>query len=288
MDDAQTATTLLNGFSLEMTGRDVDEVSSAQPFVPADTRVNITYLASEDPSTRLTAARAVLDAGLVPVPHVSARRMRSRDELDTVLGAFRETGAAENVFVLGGDPPTPDGPYASALEVIRTGVLAEHGVRHVSISGYPDGHPDISRDVLWGALRDKAAALTDQGLDGTVITQFGFDEEPVLAWIEQVRDLGIHLPVRVGIPGPAGAKRLLAFAHRFGVTSSAAIVKKYGFSVTNLMGTAGPDNLIDALADHYDPVRHGDVLLHIYTFGGMTATARWTRDFVAERASAHP
>ncbi|MEQ6899219.1 methylenetetrahydrofolate reductase [Microbacterium sp. KR10-403] len=274
-----TRTDLLTDFSLEMTGKDVDDLQAAVPVLPSGTRVNVTFLGNEDLAMRTTAARAVRMAGLSPVPHISARRLHDRGELDTYLAALRDVDATSAVFCVGGDPATPAGPYPDSEAVIRTGVLAEYGVRHVSIAGYPEGHPDISGDVLWNALRAKAAALAEQGLEGSIITQFTFDEEPVLRWIEQVRDAGIHLPIRVGIPGPAGVKRLLGFARRFGIGANAMIVKKYGFSLANLIGTAGPDRLIAALFDGYDPARHGEVRLHFYTFGGLHATAQWIHDF---------
>jgi methylenetetrahydrofolate reductase (NADPH) len=133
--------------------------------------------------------------------------------------------------------------------------------------------------VLWSALEAKVAALASHGLPGSVITQFGFDVDPVLTWIEAVRERGISLPIRVGVPGPAGVRRLLTYAARFGVGTSAGIARKYGFSITNLMGTAGPDRFIRSLADAYDPRRHGEVKLHFYTFGGLKATADWIAEF---------
>lgn len=188
---------------------------------------------------------------------------------------------ADNVFVIAGDPPEPAGPYEGARDLITTAPLDEYGVHTISISGYPEGHPDISAEVLWGAIETKANVLTELGKAGDIITQFGFDVDPVIEWIEQVRALGISMPIRVGVPGPAGIKRLLGFARRFGVGSSATIVKKYGISMTNLLGTAGPDRFIHDLAERLDPERHGTVGLHFYTFGGMSKTAEWIREFAA-------
>jgi len=141
-------------------------------------------------------------------------------------------------------------------------------VKAVSISGYPEGLPDIPTDVLWGALPQKAASLREQGLDGTIITQFGFDTEPVIKWISDVRERGIDYPIRVGVPGPAGVKRLLGYACRFGLASSAGIVQKYGFSLSDLLGTAGPDRFVIDLASRLDGAGLGTVKLHFYTFGG--------------------
>jgi methylenetetrahydrofolate reductase (NADPH) len=71
----------------------------------------------------------------------------------------------------------------------------------------------------------------------------------------------------------------MRYAARFGVGTSASIAKKYGLSITNLMGTAGPDRLLHALAADYHPDRHGEVKLHFYTFGGLRATSEWINDF---------
>jgi methylenetetrahydrofolate reductase (NADPH) len=171
---------------------------------------------------------------------------------------------------------------------MQSGLLQRYGVRHVSVSGYPEGHPALTDKVLWSALEDKAAVLGEQQIPGTVITQFGFDADPVLAWIERVRERGIDLPVRIGVPGPAGVRRLMSYAARFGVGTSASIARKYGFSLTSLMATAGPDRFIRALARGYDPHRHGEVKLHFYTFGGLQATSEWIAAFRGVRGVVPP
>lgn len=101
----------------------------------------------------------------------------------------------------------------------------------------------------------------------------------MLAWVRRVRECGIDLPVRVGVPGPAGVRRLLSFAARFGVGTSASIARKYGFSLANLVGTAGPDRFLRSLAEGHDPEVHGVVKVHFYTFGGLKATAEWLARF---------
>lgn len=270
---------LLDGFSLEMTGKDVDAVRQAAPRLAPGTRVNVTYLANEDLGMRVAAAQAVRSLGLVPVPHVSARRLASRDQLVELLASLQAVDASSDVFVVGGDPPAPEGPFSDALSVIRSGLLQEHGVAHVGISGYPEGHPEITDAALWSALSEKAAALADASLDASIITQFSFDPDAVVAWIAAVRSRGVNLPIRVGVPGPAGVKRLLGYARRFGVGTSTGMVRKYGLSLTNLAGTAGPDRFVRALAAQLDPGAHGDVRLHLYAFGGLVATAEWAQAF---------
>jgi methylenetetrahydrofolate reductase (NADPH) len=266
---------LLEDFSLEMTGQDVRKLEEARDAIPQGTRINVTFLEHEDLRMRLEAALAVKRFGFVPVPHISARRLRSHAALAEFLATLQAAGATDNIFVVGGDPATPHGPYEDSLAVIRSGLLPRYGVRHVSLSGYPEGHPAITDLVLWSALQEKTAALTERRLPGSIITQFGFDVDPVLTWIEAVRHRGIDLPIRIGVPGPAGVRRLMSYARRFGVSTSAGIARKYGLSLTNLMSTAGPDRFIRALAEGYDARRHGQVKLHFYTFGGLKATTEW-------------
>lgn len=276
---APTIAALVDDFSLEMTGKDVPNLVAARDTIAANARINVTYLGNEDLQTRLTAARTVREFGFVPVPHISARRLRSQAALEEFLAALQEDGLSENVFVVSGDPASPEGPYEDSLAVLRSELLQQYGVRHVSVTGYPEGHPDIQDPVLWAAIDAKFAVLRQQGLPGSIITQFGFDADAMLAYVGAVRERGIDLPIRVGVPGPAGVKRLIRYAKRFGVGTSAGIAKKYGLSLTNLLGTAGPDRLIRALADGYDQRRHGELKLHFYTFGGLLQTSEWVSDF---------
>lgn len=281
----ESAKRLVEGYSLEITGKEKDVVglTEAASLIPAGTKVNVTFLGNEDLPMRVAAAKAVTELGFVPVPHISARRIASQAQLEEFLSALAEIGATEHVFAVGGDPATPEGPYPDALTMIRSGVLQQYGVKEVSIAGYPEGHPDIPTDVLWQHLEDKSAALKDAGLDAVILTQFSFDTDPVMAWIKGVRDRGIDTQIRLGTPGPAGIKRLISFASRFGVGANAMIVKKYGFSLTNLMGSAGPDKFVPDLAALFDADPSvGAVKLHMYTFGGLEATATWARDFIAK------
>jgi methylenetetrahydrofolate reductase (NADPH) len=274
---AQQATfALLGNFSLEITAKHAQELRDAA--IPSGTRANIAFLGSEDARQRVEAARLTRELGLRPVPHVSARRLRSRDELAEFLAALAEVGASDEIFVVAGDPAEPEGPFDDALSVIRSGALADHGVRRVGVAGYPGGHPKIDDEVLWKVIREKWTALREQNLECSVISQFGFDTAPVVDWIGKLRSRGVTCPVRVGVPGPAGAGRLLRYARQLGVQSSASVVQKYGFSLAGLLRTAGPGRFIEGLAQELDTDRHGMVALHFYTFGGVRATAEWIKN----------
>ena len=274
--------TLLDDFSMEMTGKDVARLVAAAGVIPPGTRIHITFLDNEDLAMRVNAAAAVRRLGFSPVPHISARRLKSQAELEEFLSALRAIDATDTVFAVAGDPPVPLGPYEDSLALIESGVLQRYGARHISIGGYPAGHPDIATDVLWSALERKSAALAQLQLPGAVLTQVEFDVDQVLDWLAEVRQHGVELQVRVGVPGPTSIKGLLGFASRLGISTSHTIAKKYGFSMTNLLGKAGPETFIRGLEAGLDPGKHGEVLLHFYTFGGFKGTAEWIANFRQE------
>lgn len=276
---ASSLSDLLQDYSLEMNARDVASLEDAAPLIPPGTAISITFLASEDLAARVQAAAAVRRLGFRPVPHISARRATSEKELEAFLAALAREAEIDRAFVVAGDLPRPEGPFEDALAILRTGLLAKYGVRQVGIAGYPEGHPDISDARLWQALRDKQGVLEDQGHEAFIMTQFGFDADPVLRWLERARGEGVSAPVRIGVAGPTSVKALLRFAARCGVGASAKVLAKYGVSITRLLTTAGPDPIIEALGQGLDPARHGRTHLHFYPFGGFLRTAEWIPAF---------
>lgn len=266
---------LLADCSLEVPGKDIGILDRVKAVLPAGTRFTVAFAGSEDPAIRIRTTRAVKQSGFVPVPIISARRLESERVLRDYLAELRAEGASERVVLVGGDPPQPLGPYPDAASVIRSGALEQHGVREVSVAGHPGGHPAVPDAVLWQAIVAKIAALEQRGLKAGVITQFGFDAAQVLAWLADLRRRGVTVPVRVGVPGPAAVRTLLAVAARCDVRVSAPAAREYGFSLDDRTGSAAPDRFVRALAAGYDERLHGEVKLHFSTFSGVAATAKW-------------
>ncbi len=286
MTTGNTAAALLDHYSIEMTAKDVPQLEAAADIIPQGTKIPVAFLPGETFEMRVAAAKRVRELGFLPIPHISARRLESQKELESFLAALQREVGTDHAFIVAGDPPRPMGPFEDALSIIRTGLLAKYGIRRIGISGYPEGHPEIGSEKLWQAKRDKQAAILERGHDFAVVTQFAFDADPVLAWLKLVRKADVQALVRVGVPGPATVKRLLAFASRCGVSASTNVMKKYGMSLTKLFSAAGPDQLIEEYAARLDPAIHGEVRMHFYPFGGMRATAEWIRDFRERTAPA--
>ncbi len=272
---------ITDGFSLEMTAKDEASLRDAAPLIPPETPVAITYLPGEELAARVAATIAVRELGFEPMPHFSARRITSPADFEGYLRAVVERAGVRRCFIVAGDPPAPQGPYFDTMALIETGAFERAGIQAIGVGGHPEGHPNMTPDQCWQVLETKVRAIEARGMAPLVVTQFGFDPDAFLAWLKELRARGIDCPVRIGVPGPAGIKRLLAFAARCGVGASASVMKKYGVSITNLLGTAGPDRLVDAFAAGLGD-EHGRVRLHFYPFGGMVKTVEWIRDYNAK------
>lgn len=274
----RTPVGITEGFSLEMTAKDEASLREAAPLIPGETPVAITYLPGEEVSARVAATVAVRELGFEPMPHFSARRIRSEDDFEGYLKAVVEQAGVRRCFIVAGDPPEPEGPYFDTSALIATGAFERSGIQAIGIGGHPEGHPNMTTAECWAVLEAKVAAIEARGMAPLVVTQFGFDPDAFLAWLKELRARGIECPVRIGVPGPAGIKRLLAYAARCGVGASTSVLRKYGISVTNLLGSAGPDKLVDAFARGLGD-EHGRVRLHFYPFGGMVKTLEWIADY---------
>jgi len=271
-------TNMVDGYSLEMTAKELDGLREAAPMIRPGTQIAVTFLPGEEMEQRVQAAELVRDLGFEPIVHLSARRLASEAELDTYLRDITTRAGVKRCFIIAGDPPEPEGPYEDSLQIIESGLLEKHGITIVGVGGHPEGHPNVSKDQLWTWMERKLDAVRAHGMTPMVVTQFAFDDDAIVEWVGEMRDRGIDVPVRLGVPGPAGIKRLLGFAKRCGVGASANVMKKYGVSITNLIGSAGPDKLVSSL-DQKLTERHGRVRLHFYPFGALKASAEWINGY---------
>ena len=275
------AENMVDGYSLEMTAKEIDGLKEAAPLIRPDTQIAVTFLPGEEIEQRILASQTVRELGFEPIAHVSARRIKSEEELDYYLRETAERAGAKRIFVIAGDPSEPEGPYSDSLQIIETGLLEKYGYEVIGVGGHPEGHPNVEADDLWVWMEKKLDAIRSRGMTPLVVTQFAFDDDAIVEWLGAMRERGIDVPVRLGVPGPAGIKRLLGFAKRCGVGASASVMKKYGVSVTNLIGSAGPDKLVNSLEKKLTRA-HGRVRLHFYPFGALKASAEWINDYDAK------
>jgi methylenetetrahydrofolate reductase (NADPH) len=267
-------TIALEGLSLEIGVHDLEALDRNRHLLPTRGRIYVNAVAGEGAEARIRTAAQLTALGYQPVPHIAVRRMRTAQELDNYLGSLVERAGVSEILVIGGDLAEPRGPYASALDVISSGVPAKHGIRRIGIAGYPDGHPNIDSTVLRQALAAKLAACRTAAIDPYIVTQFSFQAESIINWCCAIHEEHPGLPIHAGIPGPAKLRTLLRYARICGVQSSAKKLlaqKKIGFE---LLRRAAPWGQMEAIGQ-YRLETGRPLSAHVFTFGGISETVSW-------------
>ncbi|MGE0255541.1 MAG: methylenetetrahydrofolate reductase [Alphaproteobacteria bacterium] len=263
---------LLANVSLEVSTRRAADVEACRDGFAPGTEVYITSLPGDAPADTTRTAAALARAGLVPVPHVAARRLADAAAADALLARLAGEAGVTRALVIAGDTDTPAGPFASAASLLASGLFARQGFRAIGVAGYPEGHPRITDEALTAALGEKLALLAAQGIAAHVVTQFCFEATPIRRWLVAYAAAGHAAPVRLGIAGPAGLATLTRYALRCGIGSSARALARHGARFTRLAREATPDALLADLAATPLPVAAG---IHLFTFGGVERTAAW-------------
>ena len=263
------------GASVEVTPRQLPAADALARLLPRGATVYIPFPPKARRGQTIEACARLLEAGMQPVAHLPARSLEGARELAAWLRGLADVGV-DSLMLVAGDG-TPKGPFPDTLGVLDSGLLGEFGFRRLGITAYPEGHPAIADDALERALWYKAEYAAETGTEMWIVTQFVFSPEPALAWLGRLRDVGPRLPVRVGMPGPAKASTLVAYAARCGVGVSAKALSRRP-AVARMLGGWSPNAVVRGLArerarDPKTPLAG----IHLYTFGGLTATAEWLR-----------
>jgi methylenetetrahydrofolate reductase (NADPH) len=267
---------LLAQASIEVTAREPQVAESLRCQFGSGMDVHVTFLPDDAPRAVEDACIRLRQAGYNPIPHLAARNFADRRALERHLARLAEEAQVLRVLVIAGDIERPRGEFAASLDVLRTGLLEKHGIRSVLLAAHPEGHPAVAEAVLDAALTAKIACARERGLQAEIGTQFCFEAEPVLNWLARIRTLGIEVPVRIGVAGPAGTATLLKFGMRCGIGNSLRAVRQRGTQIGKLMGDASPDELLGTLAAGLSGRDLGPIAgIHLYMFGGVRKTSEW-------------
>ena len=166
--------------------------------------------------THGTVARMVRETDIRPAAHLTCVGA-TREEVDAVIRSYGEAGV-RHIVALRGDPSTGVGAryephlggYAHSADLVA-GIKAL-GDFEVSVSAYPEKHPEspsLAFDI------DILKAKVDAGAT-RAITQFFFDNEHYLRYIDRVREAGIDIPIVPGIVPVQNFRQVRNFAERCG------------------------------------------------------------------------
>src|SRR3984893_11054847 len=97
---AERVCALLNNYSIEMTAKDVPHLEEAADVIPQGTKIPVTFLPGETFEMRIAAAKRVRDLGFLPIPHISARRLESQEQLEGFLSGLQQQVGTDHAFVV--------------------------------------------------------------------------------------------------------------------------------------------------------------------------------------------
>ncbi len=165
------------------------------------TFVSVTYGAggSTRERTHRTVKRIIQETDLLPAAHLTCVKA-TREEIDSVIGDYWEAGV-RHIVALRGDPPegigakyepTPGG-YVNASDLAAG--IRNVGPFEISVGCYPEKHPESpSFDADIDLLKRKI----DNGAT-RAISQFFYDPDVFLRYVERVRAAGVTIPIVPGI-----------------------------------------------------------------------------------------
>jgi methylenetetrahydrofolate reductase (NADPH) len=270
---------LLQNYSVEVSPTNEKIIASCAERLDPGTEVYLTWIPGEDPFHMVAPAGTLRRAGLFPAPHIVARHLESAAQLDDLLRRFAGEAGVDRGLLVGGERAKPLGPYDATLQVMQSGLLQKHKILRVGISGFPEGHPAISEQVLGESIVAKMNYARQIGLQVQIVTQFCFEGQPIVDWLKRMRAMGVDLPVRIGLAGPASIATLMKYALHCGVGNSIrALTKSSSFG--RLLSERDPEPVMRELltaapnGDTSAPP-FGIAALHFYTFGGLKKTVEW-------------
>ena len=244
--------------------------------LPRGAEVSVTASPGKGIEVTVELAIELEAAGLRAIPHLSARMIRDRAHLTTILDRLDEAGI-DRAFVVGGDADEP-GEFLDGLSLLRAMADVGRLPKSLGCPCYPQGHPDIPDEALAQALREKARFVQ------YMTTQLCFDPKAIASFIADRRAEGNTLDVKLGIPGVAEIPKLLSISARIGVKdASKFVLRNYRF-VGQLLRSGGiykPNALMRQLAPVIADPDSKVIGLHVYTFNNATATEAWRRELSA-------
>lgn len=279
----QHISAFLRDYSIEITPHDSGKLDDIRAVLADNTPVYVAHPPGVPIDDIVALAGRVQQMGLKATPHIIARKLESKDQLERALARCQELGI-RNALCVAGDITADKPAYNSSLEVLETGLFGKYGFAEVGVAGHPEGSKAIGEERVEQALRGKAAFAETAPFKLYFATQFGFDPQPFIDWEAATNAKGIKMPIHVGMPGPASLRQLAKFAMLCGVGASMRMLTSRTSAMANLLSTQAPDEMVTALARYRgsNPQSRFEKV-HFFAFGGVVKTAKWANAVISGR-----
>lgn len=270
----------LKGYSIEVMPRTAEKVESFRDLLPTGTRVYIAHIEGTPIEDMVATAKRIGAEGFDVMPHFPARIIKDKTTLTDWVARYKGVGVSQGLLLAGG-VAQPVGDYATSMQLLESGAF--DGFQRLHVAGHPEGNKDIDPDgsdkMVMEAARWKSAFADRTDAKMAMATQFCFEAQPVIDWVNRLQAEGIKLPVHIGIAGPAKLQTLIKFAIACGVGPSLRVLQKRAMDVTKLLLPYEPTEVLEGLAAHKaaNP-GFGIEQVHFFPLGGIKTNAQWVTE----------
>ncbi len=214
------------------------------------------------------AVRSIQQQGIEAAPHLSCIGS-TRDQITAIIDGYRNQGV-HRLVALRGDLPSGMGAsgdfrYANELVSFIRSETGDHF--HIEVAAYPEFHPQAP-DAFSDLQNFKRKV--EAGADGA-ITQYFYNLDAYLRFVEECHHLGIEIPIVPGIMPITNYTNLARFSEMCGAEIPRWIRQRliaYGDDIDSIrqFGLEVTTQLCQRLLDHGAPG------LHFYTMNQAEAT----------------
>ncbi|MBA4350196.1 MAG: 5,10-methylenetetrahydrofolate reductase [Rhodobacter sp.] len=268
----------LKGFSIEVMPRTAEKVESFRAILPEGTRVYIAHIDGTPIEDMVATAKRLNAEGYPVMPHFPARIIKDKATLLDWVARYKGEADVKQGLLLAGGVAQPVGDFETSMQLLESGAF--DGFDRLHVAGHPEGNKDIDPDgsdrMVMEAARWKSAFAERTDAKMAMATQFCFEADPVIAWVDRLAAEGVKLPVHIGVAGPAKLQTLIKFAIACGVGPSLRVLQKRAMDVTKLLLPYEPTEFVAALAAHKaaNP-DFGIEAVHFFPLGGIKTNATW-------------
>ncbi len=242
-----------------------------------NTLLAITCSPTKGVDVTIDLSEKLIAQGFQVTPHIAAKSVKGAKHLETIVKRL-DTLGIESIFVPGGDRPKPIGKFTNAYDLLKALQKNGHNFKKIGIAAHPEGHPDISKEILMEALEKK------KDLADYIVTQMCFDAKVLGDWLIQINQQGIGLPVWVGLPGAVERGRLLRTSLRLGVGDSLRFLRKKSQVATELIKSSvyNPNKLVKSISEYKNISDTNLAGYHIFSFNQIEVTERWRTETISK------
>ena len=276
-------TKFLDGYSIEVTPKAASKIENFAGVLPKGTRVYIAHIEGTPIDEMVATAKKIYDDGFVAMPHFPARIIQNSNTLDEWIKRYKNEANVEEALVIAGGANKPYGDFDSSIQLIETGLFDRNEFKRIHVAGHPEGNKDIDPDGsnknVSGALswKNEFSKRTDASI--ALATQFCFESEPVIKWINSIKEEGIDIPVHIGIAGPAKLQTLIKYSVECGVGASIKVLQKRAKDITKLLKPYKPDSILSELAIYKNTNPNFNIeQVHFFPLGGIKQVTEFVKE----------